>query len=41
MYVNKKRSAGKIDKVVALINAISLLEKYELEAADMSWGVMM
>lgn len=41
LYVNKKRSVGKIDKVVALINAISLLEKYELEAADMSWGVMM
>lgn len=30
MYVNKKRSAGKVDMVVALINAYYILNEYEL-----------
>lgn len=30
MYVNKKKSAGKVDMVVALINAVYLLEQNEL-----------
>ena len=34
MYVNKKKSAGKVDMVVALINAVYLLEQNELFGSD-------
>lgn len=30
MYVNKKKSTGKVDEVVALINAMYLLQQYLL-----------
>lgn len=43
MYVNKKRSRGKVDMVVALINAVHLLNKYEVLGEStqvLSWGVM-
>lgn len=40
MYVDKKRSAGKVDMVVALINSLYLLEVYELRDADADWAVM-
>ena len=40
MYVDKKRSAGKVDMVVALINAVCLLEKFELQGESMDWAVM-
>lgn len=42
MYVDKKHSAGKVDLVVALINAMYLLEEYELhgDGFDGSWAVM-
>ena len=36
LYVNKKKSAGKVDCVVALINARYLMQ-LEMEA-DVSWG---
>lgn len=36
LYVNKKKSAGKVDCVVALINAMYLMQ-LEMEA-DVSWG---
>lgn len=39
-YVNKKRSNGKVDVVVALINAIYLLEQNEFLDAGESWGAM-
>lgn len=41
LYVNKKKSSGKVDMVVALINAVYLLQTFELQnegAAD--WAVM-
>ena len=34
MYVNKKKSTGKVDMVVALINAVYLLEQNELFGSD-------
>ena len=40
LYVNKKKSSGKVDMVVALINAVYLLQTFELQgegAAD--WAV--
>lgn len=37
MYVTKKRSRGKVDMVVALINAIHLLNTYELIGEDYDW----
>lgn len=40
MYVDKKRSAGKVDMVVALINAVYLLEQAELAGGIMDWAVM-
>ena len=41
MYVNKKKSAGKVDMVVALINAVYLLQVFELqEAGTADWAVM-
>ena len=40
MYVNKKKSAGKVDMVVALINAVYLLQVFELqEASTADWAV--
>ena len=36
-YVNKKKSAGKVDAVVALINAIYLLDQGVILAGE-SWG---
>lgn len=38
-YVNKKRSSGKVDMVVSLINAIYLLEQDAILQED-SWGAM-
>lgn len=38
-YVNKKRSAGKVDMVVALINAVYLLNENELLTSEMDWAV--
>lgn len=40
MYVDKKRSAGKVDMVVALINAVYLLEKFEIQGEAIDWAVM-
>ena len=41
MYVNKKKSSGKVDMVVALINAVSLLNQYEvLDDEPISWGII-
>ena len=37
MYVNKKKSSGKVDMVVALINALFLLQKYELQDETMDF----
>lgn len=37
-YVNKKRSAGKVDMVVALINAVYLLNVESL--SDENWGIL-
>lgn len=37
MYVNKKKSNGKVDMVVSLINAVHLLNTYEI-LDNMSWG---
>ena len=39
MYVTKKKSAGKVDMVVALINAVYLLQKFELEDAGSGFEV--
>lgn len=39
-YVNKKRSAGKVDMVVALINAVYLLNENELLTGEMDWAAM-
>ena len=40
MYVNKKKSSGKVDMVVALINAVYLLQVFELqEAGTADWAV--
>ena len=40
MYVNKKRSKGKVDMVVALINALYLLQLLELqESGAADWAV--
>ena len=41
MYVTKRRSHGKVDMVVALINAIHLLNQYEvLDNEPISWGII-
>jgi phage terminase large subunit-like protein len=37
-YVNKKKSSGKVDLVVALINAVHLLNLGEI-LSDTGWGV--
>lgn len=38
-YVNKKKSDGKVDAVVSLINAVYLLDQNEILAEE-SWGAM-
>ena len=40
-YVNKKRSRGKVDMVVALINAVYLLQQNGLFSEELDWGVQM
>ena len=41
LYVNKKKSSGKVDMVVALINAVYLLQAFELQGDGvMDWAVM-
>lgn len=41
MYVNKKKSSGKVDMVVALINALYLLQTFELQnEGTADWAVM-
>lgn len=37
-YVNKKKSAGKVDMVVSLINAIFLLQVNVLDQQEQNWG---
>ena len=37
-YVNKKRSSGKVDAVVALINAVYLLDVNEILNENGDWG---
>ena len=37
-YVNKKKSNGKVDMVVALINAVYLLNEFEI-LSDSAWSV--
>lgn len=37
-YVNKKKSNGKVDMVVALINAVYLLNEFEI-LSDIAWSV--
>ncbi|OHW62917.1 phage terminase [Andreesenia angusta] len=39
MYVNKKKSQGKVDMVVSLINAVYLLNLETFLAPDMDWSV--
>ena len=40
LYVNKKKSSGKVDMVVALINAVCLLQKFELQdEGSADWAV--
>lgn len=38
-YVNKKRSIGKVDMVVALINAVYLLQQNEYLSEETDWAV--
>ena len=40
MYVNKKRSGGKVDMVVSLINAIYLLQQDVIFNPESDWGAM-
>lgn len=37
-YVNKKKSAGKVDMVVSLINAVFLLQVNVLDQQEYNWG---
>lgn len=39
-YVNKKRSTGKVDAVVSLINACYLLQQQEILEAPITWGAI-
>lgn len=39
MYVNKKRSAGKVDMVVATIIAVYILQQHEILDNNIGWGV--
>lgn len=38
-YVNKKKSSGKVDMVVSLLNALFLLQQYVMLSEDMEWSV--
>ena len=38
-YVNKKRSAGKVDMVVATIIAVYIMQQHEIFDAGLDWGV--
>ncbi len=38
IYVNKKKSTGKVDMVVSLINAIYLLQHDVIFNPDADWG---
>jgi phage terminase large subunit-like protein len=40
LYVNKKKSAGKVDMVVALINAVYLMAQDVIFNPDSDWGAM-
>jgi phage terminase large subunit-like protein len=40
LYVNKKKSAGKVDMVVALINAVYLMAQDIIFNPDSDWGAM-
>lgn len=41
MYITKKHSRGKVDMVVALINALYLLNEHEvLDTEPISWGIL-
>lgn len=41
LFVNKKKSSGKVDMVIALINALYLLQTFELQGAGVAdWAVM-
>lgn len=41
MYVTKRQSKGKVDMVVALINAVHLLNEYEvLDNEPLTWGII-
>ena len=41
LYVNKKRSTGKVDMVVSLINAIFLLQVYEIDSMEANFGCIL
>lgn len=38
--MNKKRSAGKVDMVVALINAVHMLQQNALFGEALEWGAI-
>ena len=38
-YVNKKRSAGKVDMVVSTIIAVYLLQQSMLDNSELDWGI--
>ena len=41
MFITKKQSKGKVDMVVALINAVYMLNEYEvLDSEPISWGII-
>ena len=41
MFITKKMSKGKVDMVVALINAVYMLNEYEvLDSEPISWGII-
>jgi phage terminase large subunit-like protein len=40
LYVNKKKSNGKVDMVVSLINAVALMQIDVIFNADSDWGAM-
>ena len=38
-YVNKKRSAGKVDMVVATIIAVYIMQQHEIFDTELDWGI--
>ena len=38
-YVNKKRSAGKVDMVISIIIALYLMQADMLSNTELSWGI--